>query len=272
VQEALGSSPLKPVASAAAKLPDLEAIAAQKEAYLRSLQDQVKQGEEMLNEQQKQQTEYIYKAAEAQKQQLINHIDHMARQQDIQLGQKYAQQQMALQQEYQQQKVLLETQATELAREYQRRRVQDEQVQQEFNVHKLHYADQARMFAQIQEEAKAALPQPAAGGGFAAGPLPSSSGSQPLAFRPPVLNMSAFEVPRASFGTRGCIPLQSLPSQGSTVPQAMPTASTMGAVGARGGCFGPLPTGPCMQVPPIGLASGGQPPGGPGRAWLHEQS
>merc|ERR1740121_844951 len=152
LRDALGSSPQKP-AHLSASLPDLDAITAQKQAYLQSLQEQVKQGEEMLNEQQKQQTEYIYKAAEAQKQQMIHQIDHMAKQQELQLSQKYSQQQMALQQEYTHQKMLLEKQATELAREYQRRKVVEERAEKEYSVQKIHYEDQVRMMAEIQQSA-----------------------------------------------------------------------------------------------------------------------
>jgi len=180
-----GPQPQPPPRNLAAGLPDPSAIENQKSAYNKSLEDQLRHGEEMLKMQQKQQTDYIYQAAEAQKKQLICQIEQNAKQQEIQLSQKYSEKQMSLQQEYQHQKLILEKQANDLAMEYQRRKAQEEMMTQQYEMQKAHQEDHMRMAQQYASTAPVGSMWPGApalgttAAGYTVQPQPQLAGPFP---------------------------------------------------------------------------------------------
>lgn len=233
--------PVPPSFAAEAELPDLEAVEQQKVAFVASLEEQLKKGEELLRSQEEQQTEYIRQSAEAQKQQVLNQIDQLAQQQETQLKQKYAKQRMSLQHEYEHQKFALEKQANDLAMEYQRRKRQEGRMQKAQEgwmqtaqeVHKAHYQDQLRMISEIQWSAmrEAGLESPSTGiMPSTCQAMGSGTGGAGMVWEPPVLNLAAYEseARRANFGppkvrsplapTGMGIPAPPLPGYAATVP------------------------------------------------------
>lgn len=228
---AVASRPVLPPPTPAS-LPDLEAIGAQKQAYLDSLAEQVQQGEEMLKEQQRQQTVYIYDAAEAQKQQLIHQIDQLAKQQELQLSQKYSQQQLALRQEFHRQKMLLEKQANELAIEFQRGRAQERRAQQELGARKAHVEDQLRMMNEMQQAALSPGTSPLSPSALACAP------SAPLTWAQPLIDMAAFDVQGQH--PQGASPLS--PVSPSALPPAFQPALPSRVAPQMGGLSVAAPT------------------------------
>jgi len=145
------TAPPQPPGNLTEGLPDPQAIDSQKSAYHRSLAEQAQQGEDMLKMQQKQQTEHMYQAAEAQKQQLICQIEQQAKQKELEISQAYTNQVLALQQELQHQKMVLERQAHDLAMEWQRRKSQEDMLQQQYELQRAHYEDQVKMIRGLEK-------------------------------------------------------------------------------------------------------------------------
>jgi len=87
-----------------AGMPDPPTIAKQKDAYMKMLDEQVKQGTQVLEAQVKHQKEYLLGQADQQKKQFIMQIDMEVKQQEMALDQQKMEQLMQLQQQSAQQK------------------------------------------------------------------------------------------------------------------------------------------------------------------------
>merc|ERR1711862_528886 len=128
-----------------AGMPDPSTIAKQKDAYMKMLDEQVKQGTQVLEAQVKHQKEYLLGQADQQKKQFIMQIDMEVKQQEMALDQQRMEQLMALQQQAAQQKAALEQQAMQLTMGYQQKKAEEEMQKQQYEMEKKQQEMQAKM-------------------------------------------------------------------------------------------------------------------------------
>jgi len=145
------TGPPQQPASLTQGLPTPEAIAKQKEGYIKLLDDQLKQGQATLDQQRKQQTEYLHQQAKQQKDQVEMQIKQQVHQQETMLNQSHSQQMMVVQQASSQQKVALEQQAMQLTMEYQQKKSQEEMMQKQQQLQKEHMEAQMKFAAEMQK-------------------------------------------------------------------------------------------------------------------------
>jgi len=107
-------------------LPDPKQIEVQRGAYMRGLDEQLKQGADVLNQQLKQQQEYLLKMGDQQKRQYGLQVDQGIKQKELELVQQHNHQLLMLQQAAQQQKVALEQQANALLIEYNQKKAAED--------------------------------------------------------------------------------------------------------------------------------------------------
>merc|ERR1719282_68656 len=100
------------------ELPDPEAIAIQKEAYAKDLENQLAKGVETLGETHKRQTDDLHSRANQEKTRYNLAMDQQVKQQELILSQEYNEQLMRLQQAAQVKRAELEQQATSLTLEF----------------------------------------------------------------------------------------------------------------------------------------------------------
>jgi len=123
-----------PPASLTAGLPDPKTIAKQKEAYLKMLEDQLRQGIMVLDAEVKVQRSYIVAQADQQKKEFIMQVDMDMTQQDVTLQRHYAEQALALHIQAAKQKSDLEQQAMQLTMEYQAKKQEEIARQQQYEI------------------------------------------------------------------------------------------------------------------------------------------
>jgi len=121
-----------PVSTGTEGLPDPVAIETQRGQYVKSLDEQLKQGADVLNKQLKQQQEYLLRMGDQQKRQFGLQVDQNIKHQELELVQQHNQQLLMLQQAAQQQKVALEQQANALLIEYNQKKANEELAAQMF--------------------------------------------------------------------------------------------------------------------------------------------
>lgn len=127
-----------------AGLPTPDAIAQQKEAYARGLEEQLKQGVELLGQTHKQKTDFLHRTANQNKHQYNLLLDQKVKQQEMELQQQFNQQLMILQQAAAQQRTELEQQAASLCLEWEQRNTQQEFLKQQAGIQ--------QRYAQVQKE------------------------------------------------------------------------------------------------------------------------
>jgi hypothetical protein len=113
-----------------AGLPDPSEIDTQRSAYMKSLDEQLKQGAEVLNQQLKQQQDYLLKMGDQQKRQFGLQVDQNNKNRELELVQQHNHQLLMLQQAAQQQKVALEQQANALLIEYNQKKATEDLASQ----------------------------------------------------------------------------------------------------------------------------------------------
>jgi hypothetical protein len=111
-------------------LPEPRHIEQQRMSYMKSLDDQLKQGADVLNKQLKQQQEYLLRMGDQQKKSYGLQVDQQIKHQELDLVQQHNQQLLMLQQAAQQQKAALEQQANALLLEYNQKKAQEDLTNQ----------------------------------------------------------------------------------------------------------------------------------------------
>merc|ERR1719395_452914 len=86
------AAPVGPPSSVLAGMPDPATIAKQKDGYMKTLDEQLKQGTTVLDQQMKYQKDYLYAQADQQKKQYIMEVDQQVKTQEMGLSQQYNQQ------------------------------------------------------------------------------------------------------------------------------------------------------------------------------------
>jgi len=120
-------------------LPDPKQIESQRGAYMKGLDEQLKQGADVLNQQLKQQQEYLLRMGDQQKRQYGLQVDQGIKAKELDLVQQHNHQLLMLQQAAQQQKVALEQQANSLLIEYNQKKATEDLTSQMF-----HFENEAR--------------------------------------------------------------------------------------------------------------------------------
>jgi len=176
---------LQPPQSGLARMPDPDAIAKQKEGYIRMLDDQLSEATKALDDQMRHSKEMLYSKAEQQKQQFNTQVDSQVRGQEISLAQQYNEQLISLQQQAAQQKFALEQQAMQLSMEYQQKAAEDEMQKKQIEMKQM----QAEMEQKMRAEVVAMKQQGEPNGiqpGISASILPTPSYTPPPVAQHPV--------------------------------------------------------------------------------------
>lgn len=140
-----------PAPAPSSGLPDPRQIETQRGQYMKSLDDQLKEGADVLNQQLKQQQDYLLRMGDQQKRQFGLQVDQHIKHQELELVQQHNHQLLMLQQAAQQQKVALEQQANSLLIEYNQKKANEDLTAQMYQFETA-AADAHRKY---QEEIKA---------------------------------------------------------------------------------------------------------------------
>lgn len=172
-----------PPASLTSGMPDPNTIQQQKDGYVASLDEQLRNGAGALNLQVKEQRENVRMQAEQQKAIFAMQVDQEVRMQEVQVDHKFASQVKELKQQAMRQRALLEQQALQLSMEYQGRKAEEEMMQQH---HQLHKESQS-----LQEQMRS-LPNLT---GFVASSMISTAGNGQIAATPVAVTPTPSHVP-----------------------------------------------------------------------------
>jgi septal ring factor EnvC (AmiA/AmiB activator) len=143
--------PLQPPQPLTTGMPDPSTISKQKDAYMKMLDEQFKQGTHVLDAQTTHQKDYLKSQADQQKKQFIMQIDMEVKQQEMALEQQRQEQLMTLQVQSQQQKSALEQQAMQLSMEYQQKKAEEEVQKQQYVMEKQQQEMQRKMAAEMEK-------------------------------------------------------------------------------------------------------------------------
>lgn len=213
-------------------LPDPEAIARQKEVYLKMLDEQLNQGLSVLDQQVKYQRDYLQVQVEQQKRQFMLQLEQQMKAQDMALTQQYNEQLMALQLQAGNQKAALEQQAMQLSMEYEQRRAEESMYRQQYDIQRQQMEMAVKMSADYERMGPLGAPQPPPDGSYArAMGSGNADGGRPWG------------------QTQG---LEQLRDQGSFPAMQLPMS--MGQTSFRG----PAPPEPAFRPPQDGGGSGGR--------------
>jgi len=142
--------PPTPPPSLTQDIPDLRAIATQRDGYSQSLDAQLQQGRAVLDQQLKQQLDFLHGLGEQNKKQYNMMIDQEVREQELALIQQCKQQMLMVQMAAQRQKLVLGQQATNLMLEYNQRKAKEDFMVFEYKLRK------EQMDAQVRFEGEMA--------------------------------------------------------------------------------------------------------------------
>jgi hypothetical protein len=120
----------------------------QKEEYVRTLDDQLRQGAALLDSQHKQQRESMHQAAEEQKNQFGQQVDRQVKMQEMDLDKQFLQVLQYVKQQATRQRSQLEQQAMQLSFEYQEKKVEEDMLSHQFELSKHQQALKTQMVAQ----------------------------------------------------------------------------------------------------------------------------
>lgn len=115
-------------------IPDPSAIAQQREAYLRALEEQERQAINVLEQQRQQQVNLLRAQGDQQKKKFFLEVNQQVSQNDIVMTQQHSEQMMVLNQQYSQQRGLLENQANTLIMEYQQKKAHEDMMLQQYKL------------------------------------------------------------------------------------------------------------------------------------------
>jgi len=117
-------------------IPDPATVQKQKDGYVRTLDDQLRQGSATLDNQHKQQRDTMHQAAEEQKKQFGMQIDQQVKLQEMDLDQQFLQVLQYVKQQATRQRAQLEQQAMQLSFEYQEKKVEEDMLAHQFELSK----------------------------------------------------------------------------------------------------------------------------------------
>jgi len=129
--------------------PDPRSILEQKDAYSRSLEQQLEQGNQSLQRQNAERKRQLYEAAEQQKQALLLHMEQQVKIQEMALDEQTDQAMMGLKKAALDQRAALDQQAASLVLEYQQRKTHEEFAATQAEMKKQYLTSQS----QLQSEA-----------------------------------------------------------------------------------------------------------------------
>jgi len=128
--------PVAPPVSITQGMPDPITVQRQKEGYVRTLDDQLRQGAVTLDNQHKQQRDTMHQAAEQQKQQFGQQVDQQVKMQEMDLDHQFLQVLQYVKQQATRQRAQLEQQAMQLSFEYQEKKVEEDMLAHQFELSK----------------------------------------------------------------------------------------------------------------------------------------
>lgn len=212
-------------------LPDPEAIARQKDVYLKMLDEQLSQGMSVLDQQVKYQRDYLQVQVEQQKRQFMLQLEQQMKAQDMALTAQYNEQLMALQLQAGQQKAALEQQAMQLSMEYEQRKAEEQMYRQQYDIQRQQMEMAMKMAQDYKRMGPLGSPATLAPSPAAPPPHPTNGAYNPPWAAPPV--EAGFETRAGSFRAAPSRPAPSytiLPTSAMAPPSmAMPPYRTEGA-------------------------------------------
>jgi len=135
---------LRPPPRLTSGLPDPQAIAQQREQYLKALEEQELQAVAVLEQQRAQQVGLLRAQGDQQKKKFFLEVNQQVSQNDIALTQQHSEQTMVLNQQYSQQRGILENQANALIMEYQQKKAQEDMQLQQYQLQVDQFSQQQR--------------------------------------------------------------------------------------------------------------------------------
>lgn len=140
--------PVGPPVSLTQGMPDPMMVQRQKEGFVRSLDDHLRQGAVALDSQHKQQRDIMHAAAEQQKVHFGQQIDQQVKMQEMDLDQQFLQVLQHVKQQATRQRAQLEQQAMQLSFEYQEKKVEEDMLAHQFELSKHQQALKNQMMMQ----------------------------------------------------------------------------------------------------------------------------
>lgn len=140
--------PSAPPPSLTANIPDPAAVAAQKDQHLRNLDAQLQQGLLTIDQTFKEKREGMFAQAEKQKVDFYMKVDQEVKMQELDLDKQFLSVVQYVKQEATRQRALLQQQAMTLTFQYQERKVEEDMLAQQFELHKQQTAIQETMSRQ----------------------------------------------------------------------------------------------------------------------------
>lgn len=213
--------------------PDPASIEEQKQAYAKSLDLQLEEGNRSLREQNEERKRELRRAAEQRKQALVLQVEQQVRAHEAVLDEQTNQALMSLKKAALEQRAALDQQAASLTLEYQQRKMQEEFIAAQAQMQKQYLESHAR----LQLEERSLQKTPRHDGALGPVALADAAGSLSLTCLPPPVVVAATpHVPslmqRSAPRTGADGALSPSAARGSPVMLYWPPAATVPAAGA----------------------------------------
>mmetsp|Transcript_5567 Transcript_5567/g.9990 ORF Transcript_5567/g.9990 Transcript_5567/m.9990 type:complete len:402 (-) Transcript_5567:30-1235(-) len=141
--------PSAPPPSLIANMPDPDDVRRQKDQHLRTLDSQLKEGLEKLDTQIKEKRKMMLAQAEKQKIDFGLKVDAEVKMQELDLDKQFLSVVQYVKQEATRQRAMLEQQAMQLSFQYQEKKVEEDMLAQQFELHKQQHAVQETLQRQL---------------------------------------------------------------------------------------------------------------------------
>lgn len=229
-------------------LPDPASIEEQKQAYSKSLDLQLEQGNASLKAQNDDRKRQLHEEADKRKAALILQIDQAMKVQEMALDEQTHQAMLSLKQAFYEQRAALDHQAASLTLEYQQRKMQEEFIATQTEMQKQYVENQEKLHAEAGKWAQENASKLGEAGGAMpvvhhpayAVPLSARAGMLPTTtsvMMPPGMGMTGLSpaasyVSMPAYGSRAVSPRGAFPPPVATavVPTAIGMATTPGTV------------------------------------------
>mmetsp|Transcript_96490 Transcript_96490/g.215019 ORF Transcript_96490/g.215019 Transcript_96490/m.215019 type:complete len:236 (-) Transcript_96490:66-773(-) len=144
---------MQPISTArsTAALLDPASVAAQKEEYRQSLDDQLERGQQSLKDQNAERKRQLHEAAEQRKAALILEVEKQVKLQEMVLDEQLHQAMLGLKQAALDQRAALESQAAALTLEYQQRKMHEEYATTQAEMQRQHQESQTQLQSEVQK-------------------------------------------------------------------------------------------------------------------------
>lgn len=190
--------PSAPPPSLTANLPDPGAVQQQKDAHLKVLDDQLKEGLAKVTAQTKEKRMVMLAQAEKQKVDFGLMVDAEVRLQELDLDKQFLSVVQFVKQEATRQRAMLEQQAAQLAFQYQEKKVEEDMLAQQFELHKQQHAIQETIQRQAPiDPLRSLVPMPVPNQAQQTRGLPISP--TPSAIPRPIMDMEVRSVQNNSY-------------------------------------------------------------------------